>query len=269
MFGTSSGFAGPLARAESQPAAKPEQKPAEGGFPHLQRVLELHVPPDGFHDGFDRPPREAQPFQDGLGHFRADALVLNPILWVFLKGALRDGEIRIEEFYRANSPPLAGAPKPVPVPIDINVVIVGAPQWYYAFFAQDPDFQSYFKVKAEIEPTADATYENLCNYAGLIASNARSNGIEVSRDGIGRLLGREGIRPAAKPYPLLQLPQRGIRQSVPSPSVSTSSFHTNHTIIPPLQTSPTCANASAVVGARVDTTGAVGRTEKHQAHRYA
>jgi predicted ATP-dependent protease len=125
----------------------------------------------------------------GVLILRADALVLNPILWMFLKGALRDGEIRIEEFYRANSPPLAGAPKPVPVPIDINVVIVGAPQWYYAFFAQDPDFQSYFKVKAEIEPTADATYENLCRYAGLIAGNARSNGIEVSRDGIGRLLG--------------------------------------------------------------------------------
>jgi predicted ATP-dependent protease len=125
----------------------------------------------------------------GVLILRADALVLNPILWMFLKGALRDGEIRIEEFYRANSPPLAGAPKPVPVPIDINVVIVGAPQWYYAFFAQDPDFQSYFKVKAEIEPTADATYENLCSYAGLIAGNARSNGIEVSRDGIGRLLG--------------------------------------------------------------------------------
>ena len=124
----------------------------------------------------------------GVLILRAEALVLNPVLWVFLKGALRDGEIRIEEFYRANSPPLAGAPKPVPVPLTINVVIVGAPQWYYAFFAQDPEFQSYFKVKAEIEPTADATYDNLCRYAGLIAGNARRNNIDVSLDGVGRLL---------------------------------------------------------------------------------
>jgi predicted ATP-dependent protease len=124
----------------------------------------------------------------GVLILRADALVLNPVLWGFLKGALRDAELRIEEFYRSNSPPLAGAPKPVPVPIDINVVIVGAPQWYYEFFAQDPEFQSYFKVKAEIEPTADATYENLCCYAGLIAANARANGIEVTTDGVGRLL---------------------------------------------------------------------------------
>ena len=98
----------------------------------------------------------------GVLILRAEALVRDPSLWAFLKGALRDSEIRIEEFYRANSPPLAGAPKPVPVPLDFKVVIVGAPQWYYVFFAQDPEFQVYFKVKAEIEPTADATHDNLC-----------------------------------------------------------------------------------------------------------
>ena len=76
----------------------------------------------------------------GVLILRAEALVRDPMLWMFLKGALRDGELRIEEFYRANSPPFAGAPKPVPVPLDINVIIVGAPQWYYAFFAQDPEF---------------------------------------------------------------------------------------------------------------------------------
>ena len=115
----------------------------------------------------------------GVLILRAEALVRDLTLWAFLKGALRDGEIRIEEFYRANSPPLAGAPKPVPVQLDFKVIVVGAPQWYYVFFAQDPEFQVYFKVKAEIEPTADATHDNLCRYAGLIAVNARRNGIEV------------------------------------------------------------------------------------------
>ena len=125
----------------------------------------------------------------GVLILRAEALVRDPMLWMFLKGALRDGELRIEEFYRANSPPLAGAPKPVPVPLEIDVIIVGAPQWYYGFFAQDPEFQLYFKIKAEIEPTADATLENLSVYAGLIEGNARRNGIDVSIDGICRLLG--------------------------------------------------------------------------------
>jgi predicted ATP-dependent protease len=125
----------------------------------------------------------------GVLILRAEALVRDPLLWGFLKGALRDGELRIEEFYRASSPPIAGAPKPVPVRLDINVVIVGAPEWYYVFFAQDPEFQLYFKVKAEIEPTADATPENLARYAGLIIDNAAQNGIDVDIGGVRRLLG--------------------------------------------------------------------------------
>jgi len=125
----------------------------------------------------------------GVLILRAEALVRDPLLWGFLKGALRDGELRIEEFYRASSPPIAGAPKPVPVHLDINVVIVGAPEWYYLFFSQDPEFQLYFKVKAEIEPTADATPKNLACYAGLIVENAAQNGIEVTVDGVRRLLG--------------------------------------------------------------------------------
>jgi len=125
----------------------------------------------------------------GVLILRAEPLVADPALWVFLKSALRDSEIRIEEFYRAGSPPLAGAPKPVPVPLDLNVVIVGAPQWYYAFFALDPDFQLYFKVKAEIEPTADATPENLACYAGLIEAVGRGQGAELAPDARARLLG--------------------------------------------------------------------------------
>jgi predicted ATP-dependent protease len=125
----------------------------------------------------------------GVLILRAEAMVRDPILWSFLKSALRDGEIRIEEFYRANSPPIAGAPKPVPIPLDIKVLIVGAPQWYYTFFAADLEFQSYFKVKAEIEPTADATHQNLNRYAGLIVSNARRHGVEVTPGAVQRLLG--------------------------------------------------------------------------------
>jgi predicted ATP-dependent protease len=125
----------------------------------------------------------------GVMILRAEALVRDPILWGFLKGALRDGELRIEEFYRASSPPIAGAPKPVPVRLEVKVVIVGAPEWYYVFFAQDPEFQLYFKVKAEIEPTADATPPNLARYAGLIIANAAQNGIDVAPDGVRRLLG--------------------------------------------------------------------------------
>jgi predicted ATP-dependent protease len=124
----------------------------------------------------------------GVLILRAEAIVSQPFLWAHLKAALRDREIRIEEFYRASSPPIAGAPKPMPVPLDINVVIVGAPRWYYAFFALDPEFAIYFKVKAEIEPVAEANDENIARYAGLLRKSARQNGIEVDDSALQRLL---------------------------------------------------------------------------------
>ena len=100
----------------------------------------------------------------GILVLRAEALAQNPVSWEFLKGALRDGEIRIEEVQRNNTVPLAGAPRPRPVPLDLQVVIVGAPRLYYAFFSIDPDFQTYFKVKADIDPDMDTSPENVASY---------------------------------------------------------------------------------------------------------
>ncbi|MGE0255866.1 MAG: Lon protease family protein [Alphaproteobacteria bacterium] len=126
----------------------------------------------------------------GVLVLRADALAANADSWTHLKGALRDGVLRIQEMYRAGSVPVAGAPRPQPIPLDLKVVIVGAPRWYYTFFSLDPDFQSYFKVKAEIDPDMAATPANLGRYAGLIQGYAR----RAERDGctqeaIGWLLG--------------------------------------------------------------------------------
>lgn len=104
----------------------------------------------------------------GILVLRADALARNSLSWEFLKAALRDGEIRIEEMMRNNSVPLAGAPRPKPIPLNMQVVIVGAPRLYYAFFSIDPEFQTYFKVKADIDPDMEATSENVATYGGLI-----------------------------------------------------------------------------------------------------
>jgi predicted ATP-dependent protease len=125
----------------------------------------------------------------GVLVLRADALVMQPMLWGYLKAAMRDREIRIEEPYRINAPPIAGAPKPLPIPLEVKVVVIGAPQWYYGFFALDPEFQLYFKVKAEIEPTVDATAENLAAYAGLIRSQGDKHAAELDGSAMTRLLG--------------------------------------------------------------------------------
>ncbi len=125
----------------------------------------------------------------GVLVLRAEALAAEPGLWSYLKAALRDREIRIEEFYRDNAPPIAGAPRPVPVPLEVNVVIVGAPFWYYNFFALDPEFQLYFKVKAEIEAFAEASADNLAHYAGLIQAQADAHQIALDTSAMQALLG--------------------------------------------------------------------------------
>ncbi|MDA0661878.1 MAG: AAA family ATPase [Proteobacteria bacterium] len=126
----------------------------------------------------------------GILVLRADALARNPVSWDFLKSALRDREIRIEELQRTGSTPLAGAPQPKAIPLDLKVVIVGAPLWYYSFFSVDPDFQTYFKIKAEIDADMDATPANAANYAALIRNIARDHrGFECDDAAVQRLLG--------------------------------------------------------------------------------
>jgi predicted ATP-dependent protease len=126
----------------------------------------------------------------GILVLRAEALAANPAAWSFLKAALRDGRIDIEELQRAQMLPIAGAPHPQPIPLEIKVVIVGAPRWYSLFFGGDPDFLVYFKIKADIDSDMDASPHNLAVYGALIAGMARSRGLDgASRDAVARLLG--------------------------------------------------------------------------------
>lgn len=104
----------------------------------------------------------------GVLILRADALAQEPLVWEYLKSALRDREIRIEELHRSNSLPLMDAPEPLAIPLDIQIVLVGAPRWYYGFFFQDPDFQTYFKVRADIDPDMAANVANCNVYAKMI-----------------------------------------------------------------------------------------------------
>ncbi|KZD12597.1 ATP-binding protein [Oceanibaculum pacificum] len=132
----------------------------------------------------------------GVLVLRAEALAADPNAWNFLKGALRDRCIRIEERYRANAVPVSGAPHPRPIPLDLKVVIVGAPHWYYTFFTADPAFQAYFKVKADIDADMPAVPENIACYSALIRDMASSNHVSLDEAAIARLLG-EASRLAA------------------------------------------------------------------------
>lgn len=122
---------------------------------------------------------------------RAEAIGSHPMSWSFLKGALRDQEIRIEEQHRQGGVQITGAPSPKPIPLDVKVVIVGAPRWYYTFFSIDPEFRTYFKVKADIDPDMDATDANLSALAAIIRDTAMRVGAKsIADDAVQRLLGQ-------------------------------------------------------------------------------
>jgi len=127
----------------------------------------------------------------GVLVLRAEALAADPLLWVLLKGALRDRQIRLEELHRASSLPIAGAPRPQPIPLTLNVVLIGAPRWYYAFFSLDPDFQTLFKVKADIDADLDSTAENLSTYGAILQTFAagHGDGVQMEDEALQRLFG--------------------------------------------------------------------------------
>jgi len=112
----------------------------------------------------------------GVLVLRADALAGSDISWKFLKGAIRDETIQIEELHRFNGIPIAGAPKPQSIPLNLKVVIVGTPHWYYTFFSSDPEFKSYFKIKAEIDGDMPASSNNLSRLGGIIQKMAHDRG---------------------------------------------------------------------------------------------
>jgi len=126
----------------------------------------------------------------GVLILRADSVAAAPGSWAFLKAALRDQEIRIEEPHRMGGLPVAGAPKPVPVPLSVRVVLVASPFWYYSVFTGDPEFRNYFKVKADIDRDMEATPENLRCYRSIIRRDVQSTGRDrIEDDAIDYLLG--------------------------------------------------------------------------------
>ncbi|MDA1071214.1 MAG: AAA family ATPase [Proteobacteria bacterium] len=125
----------------------------------------------------------------GVLVLRADALAAQPVSWHFLKGALRDRELRIEELHRYGGVPLTGTPKPKAIPLDVKVVLVGSPRWYHVFLDADPDFRTYFKVKAEIEATVPTDPADIALFARLIQKTAIRLGRHCEADAIDYLLG--------------------------------------------------------------------------------
>jgi predicted ATP-dependent protease len=128
----------------------------------------------------------------GVLVLRAEPLAKDETVWTYLKAALRDRAIRIEEPHRSGGMPLIGTPRPAPIPLDAKIVIVGTPDSYYNFFSNDPDFKTHFKIKADIDPDMPATGDNLNILGSLIDRMAARQGVLCTPEAVGLLLGLSG-----------------------------------------------------------------------------
>lgn len=114
------------------------------------------------------------------GYLLIDArrLLLEPYAWEMLKRALRARSISIESPTDRMSIMATLTLKPDPIPLNVKVVLFGDRALYYALFAGDPDFSELFKIAVEFEDSVDWNEATTLDYAHLIASIARREGLK-------------------------------------------------------------------------------------------
>lgn len=159
-------------------------------YENLFGKIKYHSSQQGFITNFDMIQGGAlHKANGGILVLRAEDIASQPLTWYFLKACLRDREIRIEELHRISGVPMLDAPEPEPIPLDVQIILIGAPYWYNLFFYHDQDFQNYFKIKAEIDPTAKTTPENLALYGALLQEECRKRNVTCEKDALQYLLG--------------------------------------------------------------------------------
>jgi lon-related putative ATP-dependent protease len=119
----------------------------------------------------------------------ARELLTKPYSWDALKRTLKTGEIRVEDIAQQMGFATTVTLDPEPIPFKAKIVLIGEPFIYYLLYAQDPDFQELFKVKADFDTDAERTPENEQLYARFIGQLCRQRGLApFSPDGVARVI---------------------------------------------------------------------------------
>jgi len=113
------------------------------------------------------------------GYLVLDAMAVleRPQAYDALKRALKDGEIRVEEYAQSLGLISTAVLEPEPIPLDVKVVLTG-PSWlYYLLRAYDEDFDELFKVQADFDDRMPCTPENVSHYGRFIATLCEREGL--------------------------------------------------------------------------------------------
>jgi lon-related putative ATP-dependent protease len=113
------------------------------------------------------------------GYLVLDArrLLGQPFAWEELKRALRAREVRIESPERLFGLAATATLEPSPIPLDAKVVLVGDRLVWHLLSALDPEFDQLFKIEADFEDVLARTPEAERDFARLVATLARRDGL--------------------------------------------------------------------------------------------
>jgi lon-related putative ATP-dependent protease len=119
----------------------------------------------------------------------AQELLRDPGAWEGLKRALKNREIELDDPGEPGRMVALASLRPEPVPLKLKIILIGAPDIYYALARNDPDFQSLFKVKADFDLEVRRSEENLNRYLVFLNSVTREEALlKLSAQGAAHIL---------------------------------------------------------------------------------
>ncbi|MDX9822943.1 MAG: AAA family ATPase [Syntrophales bacterium] len=95
-------------------------------------------------------------------------VLMNPGVWITLKRAIRNKEVRVEDPFEQFGLFAPQGMRAEPMPIDVKVVLIGDADLYQLLSAYDEDFWEIFKVKADFNFEIDRTEKSMMDYAAVI-----------------------------------------------------------------------------------------------------
>lgn len=116
-------------------------------------------------------------------------LLRDPGAWEGLKRALKNKEIELDDPGEPGRMVSLASLRPEPVPLNLKIILIGAPEIYYALARNDLDFQSLFKVKADFDIEIDRSNENIDKYAHFLHSLCSKESLsKISPEGFGSII---------------------------------------------------------------------------------
>jgi lon-related putative ATP-dependent protease len=112
-----------------------------------------------------------------------------PFVWEALKQALFAKQVSIESPAESYGWVSTTTLKPEPIPLDAKIILIGERWLYYLLSRYDVEFDSLFKVAADLDDDLDRTDETIADFARLIARQGHDNELlPITAAGIQRVL---------------------------------------------------------------------------------